>query len=30
VADGNAKQARSDVSTITMTKPIHKMSAVAW
>jgi Rrf2 family iron-sulfur cluster assembly transcriptional regulator len=29
VADGNAKQARSDVSTITMTKPIHKMSAVA-
>ena len=29
VADGNAKQTRSDVSTITMTKPIHKMSAVA-
>jgi Rrf2 family iron-sulfur cluster assembly transcriptional regulator len=29
VADGNAKQARSEVSPITMTKPIHKMSAVA-
>ncbi len=29
VADGNAKQARSEVSPITMTKPIHKLSAVA-
>jgi len=29
VADGNAKQARSEVSPITMTKPLHKMSAVA-